>query len=125
MNKEHGDYHLEWQGDLLILSLSGSFNEIAITRFFQQVMGSFQSRSDRPWVLLSSLDKEMIGTPAVLEIIKTAYRWGEQHQCKAAAISGANIVINQLYLSFFEELSYPARIFEKKDDAVNWLSEQL
>lgn len=125
MNKEHGDYHLEWQGDLLILSLSGSFNEIAITRFFQQVMASFQSRSDRPWVLLSSLDKEMIGTPAVLEIIKTAYRWGEQHQCKAAAISGANIVINQLYLSFFEELSYPARIFEKKDEAVNWLSEQL
>ena len=125
MNKEHGDYHLEWQGDLLILSLSGSFNEIAITRFFQQVMGSFRSRSDRPWVLLSSLDKEMIGTPAVLDIIKTAYRWGEQHQCKAAAISGANIVINQLYLSFFEELSYPARIFEKKDEAVNWLSEQL
>jgi len=125
MNKEHGDYHLEWQGDLLILSLSGSFNEIAITRFFQQVMASFRTRPSRPWVLLSSLDKEMIGTPAVLEIIKTAYRWGEQHQCKAAAISGANIVINQLYLSFFEELSYPARIFEKKDEAVNWLSEQL
>lgn len=125
MLKEHGEYSFEWQGDLLILSLSGSFNDVAIERFFDQVLESFISREERPWALLSSIDGGMMGTPEVLDVIKGAYRWGEANQCKAAAISGANMVIDRIYRTFFESISYPTELFPEKDQAIEWLTSQL
>ena len=125
MLSEHGDYGFEWRGNLLILTLSGGFNEAAIAHFFQQVLASFAGRGDSPWAILSSIDKGMMGTPEVIKIIKTAYRWGETHYCKAAAISGANVIVHRIYSELFEKLSYDAELFDSKEEAIEWLENKL
>ena len=124
-DKLHGEFRFEWRGDLLILYLCGSFNENAIAAFFEEIMVSFSERKATPWVLLSALDRDMIGSPTVLEIIKNAYRWGQTNKCRAAAISGANVIIDHIYQDFFKTLTYPARLFEEQDDAIAWLNQQL
>ncbi len=123
--KEHGHYCFEWQGDLLILSLKGAFNEAAILSFFKDVLESVVTSKKTQWVLLSSLDRTMMGTPNVLEIIKNAYRWGETNGCVSAAISGANVVISKVFSDFFELISYDTKLFDHKQDAVDWLNVQL
>ena len=120
--KEHGNYSFEWQDDVLILSLSGAFNEVAIVSFFKQVLASVTHSGRARWVLLSSLDRKMMGTPMVFDIIKNAYRWGEANGCAAAAISGANVVVAHMFTEFFKNVSYPTRLFDQKQDAVDWLN---
>lgn len=120
--KEHGSYSFEWREDLLILSLSGAFNDIAIRTFFKQVLASVVGSGRTRWVLLSRLDRKMIGTPAVFDIIKNAYRWGEENGCVGAAISGANVVVDRMFSEFFKGISYPTQLFDFEQDAIHWLN---
>lgn len=119
--KEHGEYSFEWQGDILILHLSGSFNTQAILSFFNEVMMSLMKENKSQWALLSSIDQGMMGTPEVLQIIKQAYHFAEGNQCIGASISGANGIIANIFTQFFEDISYPTAIFDEHDDAIHWL----
>jgi len=123
--EEHGSYSFEWQGDILVLSLFGGFNEQAINRFFLQVTESILTSARPRWVLLSSVDEAMLGSPEVISIIKSAYMWGIDHGCVAAAISGANLVVRSIFSSYFEDLAFNTQNFDEKSEALLWLTAQL
>lgn len=125
MANEHGEYRFEWQGDLLIFTLSGGFNEAAIANFFQQVIQSLAQREFKPWVLLSDIDQNVMGTPEVHKAVKMGYKWAGHHGCCAAAISDPNLIIRHVYHDFFNQLPYDADIFTDRDQAIVWLNARL
>lgn len=122
---EHGQYKFDWQGDILVLSLQGGFNEVAIKNFFGQVTDSILVRQKPHWVLLSNVDSSMLGSPEVIGIIKSAYSWGIRKGCIAAAISGANLVVEDIFSNYFKTLAIPTALFAHQEDALQWLQRKL
>lgn len=118
---EHGEYSFEWQGSILILHLRGSFNTQAIVAFFSDVMRSLNEQQKPAWALLSSIDRDMMGTPEVVDIIKQAYRFAETYQCIGAAISGANSIIQNIFTDYFQHITYPTALFDTQPEAIIWL----
>lgn len=50
---QHGTYHLDWQGDVLIARYVGAWNELAAQNMHQEAMGLWAARKGKPWALLS------------------------------------------------------------------------
>ena len=123
--KEHGNYSFEWQQGILILSLQGAFNEQAITQFFNEVTQSVLASKRTHWVLLSRVDETMLGSLEVLDIIKGAYVWGMEQGCIAAAISGANFIVKDIFTSYFDTLAINTRICVDQQEAISWLAGEL
>ena len=64
---QHGAYHLDWQGDVLIAKYVGVWNEIAAKKMHQDAKQLWSIRNKKPWALLSDARSWEGGTAETFE----------------------------------------------------------
>ena len=82
---QHGSFSLVWRGDVLVLRLEGTWNEVAATRLREEGGRLARARAGRPWGLLSDTAAWEGATPEALDGIWSFFEDALQHDLIAAA----------------------------------------
>lgn len=82
---QHGRFSLTWRGDVLVLRLEGTWNEVAAMRLREQGGRLAHERAGRPWGLLSDTAAWEGATPEALDGIWAFFEDALQHGLVAAA----------------------------------------
>jgi hypothetical protein len=64
---QHGDFHSQWRGDVLIVTYTGSWNLQAVQALHASLLPSWQARAGKPWAMLTDASRWEGGTPEVLD----------------------------------------------------------
>ena len=65
---QHGSYTLHWQGNILLASYFGTWNEIAAQHLHRDALLLWQAHGHKPWALLSDGRQWEGGTAEALDI---------------------------------------------------------
>ena len=82
---QHGQFSLTWRGDVLVLRLEGTWNEVAATRLRDEGGRLARERAGRPWGLLSDTTAWEGATPEALDGIWAFFEDALAHGLLAAA----------------------------------------
>ena len=82
---QHGRFSLTWRGEVLVLRLEGTWNEVAAKRLREQGGRLARERAGRPWGLLSDTAAWEGATPEALDGIWAFFEDALQHGLVAAA----------------------------------------
>lgn len=78
-NKAHGDYTLEWQGEVLHAFPRGNFNEYCIIELKHVVLNNLAGR--KKWVLFERPTNKAGIIPEAIQELGKAYAEYQQHGC--------------------------------------------
>ena len=82
---QHGRFSLTWRGDVLVLRLEGTWNEVAATRLREEGGRLVRERAGSPWGLLSDTTAWEGATPEALDGIWAFFEDALAHGLIAAA----------------------------------------
>ncbi|MBR7800785.1 hypothetical protein [Undibacterium fentianense] len=123
---QHGYYQLRWQGDVMIVNYSETWNEITVRKLHQEARQSWEARGLRSWGFLSDASEWTGATPQAIEEWWLFFEDGVQHGMRAFT----GILSNELQALLLNRLTEKARALvpyqqsENIDQALNWLNQQ-
>jgi hypothetical protein len=82
---QHGHFRLIWRGDVLVLSLEGTWSDVAAQRLREAGGRLAREHADRPWGLLSDTTAWEGATPEALDGIWAFFEDALAHGLVAAA----------------------------------------
>lgn len=82
---QHGHFSLTWRGEVLVLRLEGTWNEVAAERLREEGGRLAREHADRPWGLLSDTAAWEGATPEALDGIWAFFEDALAHGLVAAA----------------------------------------
>ncbi|QLG89136.1 hypothetical protein HQ393_13280 [Chitinibacter bivalviorum] len=123
---QHGEFQLRWQGDVLIVTYSGLWNEQAVIALRSAVMPAWLARGGEPWAMLTNAAHWEGGTPEVLEAW-----WGFFEECVSyGLLAVTDILPSHFHALVVKSLAERAsqlvnyRRSNSMSDAARWLAEQ-
>jgi hypothetical protein len=124
---QHGRYSLRWQGDILIASYEGDWNEVAAQNLHRDARAMWLARGTAPWGLLSDARQWNGATPEAFEKWWEFFEDGVRHGMVAATdilpTSFHSLLVSPLAERASQRVSYqPSSSFE---EAEVWLNSQL
>ncbi len=102
----HGEYRLEWHGDILHSTPTGNFNEQGIHAYAQSLWQTVAKRSD--WVLYLHLGAAPGLTPEALHELIATYQQLERFGCIALVAEVPMLWAGFLETRLFSQLNLPA-----------------
>lgn len=98
----HGNWKLEWQGEVLTIRLFGAFNQEGLVELAEHVKSSIASHNISKWYLLEILDAEAMVTPEALAQLKALYDWYFASGCRSHALISKNVLQKEISLEISE-----------------------
>nr|WP_295082773.1 hypothetical protein [uncultured Roseateles sp.] len=123
---QHGEFTLRWQGDVLMASYSGIWNEEAARQLHNKATQLWQMREGRPWGLLSDGSRWEGGTPEALALWWGFFEDGVRHGLRAATDILPTSFHGLMVRALKERAERLAR-YQRSDsveDGLRWLSAQ-
>jgi hypothetical protein len=123
---QHGAYHLDWQGDVLIAQYIGAWNEIAAKSMHQEAALLWTARNGKPWALLSDARTWEGGTSETFEAWWAFFADGVAH----GLVCVTDILPSHFHALIVKDLADRSRqmaTYKNSRDlpeAVQWLAEQ-
>lgn len=118
---KHGEVSFDWKGDVLVIEVSGYFNEQGIKHYAPLLQESILEKDLNSWKRIEVWDDEALGCPETLALAKEIYNWYEENGCIAIAVVISNVVQKHVIESVFKS---SAEIFFEKSEAIDWLEKQ-
>lgn len=122
MFSSHGNFNIKTDGNIIVICLSGSFNDKSVIEFISEVKLAFKHLNGEQFgILLNAIDAEGV-TPEVYREIDKYNVWLNHQNIVAKAIVSQSPTLHQT-----SELLIPSRTpqnmkrFEKVEPAYNWL----
>ncbi len=126
MTVAHGEHTIDIQGDIILLKLIGSFNEMGAAKFTKGMKDAILSLKGAPFAILVD-DLEVIGgTPEAYAELELYNQWLNTQNMRAKAM----VIDSPVTLAIIEKYA-PSRakqnisIFNNRDDAILWLKASL
>jgi hypothetical protein len=120
MNK-HGEFLLSWEVNLLVVKAKGPFNEEGTFAGIVEIEKFVSAKNIAPWCKLGIWDKESLGSPVALQMVKDYHEWCIKNGC----VRTAYVVHNSIQKSVAEKLyGSKAKVFRLESEARKWLFSQ-
>lgn len=124
---EHGIYSVKLESNLLKITLSGMFNELATQAVCQQIQMKVESLQGKVFGILLDCKAYEGSTPEAHQVSNQHLLWLNQHNCTARAIIYSkkfhfNIVKNEQPALYQLQ---NRREFQDQNEAQSWLKSQL
>ncbi|WP_286234527.1 hypothetical protein [Thalassotalea sediminis] len=123
----HGDYHIEKEGNILVVDAHGPFNEITAHAYVEDMQKACEQYQGKPWGLLVTFYGNSIFTPeaekALVDV--TRYRMQRGMIANASVIVESNSAdIQQMQLRrVYQACNLKFHVFADIVSAKNWLVE--
>lgn len=80
--KAHGNWHINWVGNLLVIDLEGSFNKEGVEAAQNAIRESVLERNLSHWNRVEIYHENTLATPDALDDIRSFLKWYEQQGCE-------------------------------------------
>ncbi len=123
---EHGGHSIVVNGNIIVLKLTGAFNEYGVFKFTQDVKGVIESFNGKIFSILVNNLELLGGTPEAYAELEKYNKWLNNQNMVAKAMvikSSATLgIINSLVPSIKLQ---NMKDFDNKYEAIEWLKSQL
>lgn len=123
--RAHGLYEFSHQENILIIKVSGSWNEEGAHEFdrdFRQLVSSF---ADKPWGSIVDAKEWQLATPEVWETVYQTAIWASEHNHTfEAVICDQEVAKHLMEQRFHITPNLKKQYFETKEAALAWCQEQ-
>ena len=123
---QHGAYSLRWQGDILMATYSGAWNEVAAKNLHREARAMWAGREASPWGLLSDALDWDGGTPEALHAWWEFFEDGVKH----GMVAVTDVLPSHFHAVMVRDLAEralrlaPYRNSASIEDGLAWLGEQ-
>jgi len=93
----HGYIGIKWEGDMLILNLTGPFNVEGAEYYANEIRESVRNWTVSTWKRLALLCPDSFGSPDVTAVMQQINYWYIENGCIASAIVSNCLIHSQLY----------------------------
>ena len=122
---EHGDYSISLDGNMIIVRVSGGFNEYGVRKLKNEIESIVKHLKDGRFSLLFNYLEVEGGTPeAFLELNKASLWLNAQNLIAFATVSKSRYHMDLLKQKVPDRKSNAITNFDNEVDAVNWLKKQ-
>jgi hypothetical protein len=126
MGKQHGEVSFTLQGNIIIATLVGSFNEVGAQKYTEGLKDYINGLGKEAFAILVDNSLMNGGTPEAYQVLEKYNQWLNTINMIAKAIVVQNSVTNDLieFLSPSIKLQ-TVKSFNEKSAALVWLQEKL
>ncbi|GEM_PF-3009927 len=124
LNEPHGETHIHWQGDILIVKAVGPFNIEGIEASLLTLKETIASSNKSTWYRLDYADDNTFGDLEVIKGIGKSFFWSFENGCQSIASVTSNSLQRTLFESFLARHDLNLHPFDYEEDALNWLKTQ-
>lgn len=123
---QHGSYTLNWQGNILLVSYFGTWNDIAVKHLHRDALLLWQAHGEKPWALLSDGRQWESATAEALDAWWLFFEEGLRHgMCAVTDIMPSNfhaMMVSPLAQRASQLTRYTHS--HDYDAAIAWLNQQ-
>ncbi|MCW8833134.1 MAG: hypothetical protein OQK09_16900 [Colwellia sp.] len=116
--QSHGKLTLEWEGNVLVVTPQGPFNEEGAIEGITTLKETVLTTKVEKWTRLELWEENTLGSPTVIDYVRESYLWCVEHGCSATAIVVKNNFQHSLIEKYFTN---NIGVFQNKRDAMDWL----
>ena len=125
--QQHGQYTLQWQGDILLAFYTGDWNHVCSQNLHRDARVLWAARGGAPWALLSDGSEWGSGTPESLDVWWQFFEDGVRH----GMIAVSDILPSHFHTRMLSPLAERAsrlvhyRRSSTRAEAADWLLGEL
>ena len=124
MDIPHGKHSIDFINETLVVTLTGTFNDLAVERWTNEVKEIVSTYSGKPFKMLMDLSSTSGGTPEAFDVANRYNQWLNTQNLIAKAIIYSckmNEAIEQKYV-WAKEIQN-IKTFNNRREAFDWLNE--
>lgn len=122
---QHGQYRIETASQLLVLTLTGAWNEYTAKKMCQELYTCAKPLSTQPWALLTDVSNWELGPPEMWPLLEKVHLWANDHNLHYNAVIAVNrmqrLIIKRTHRPF---TNVNTSLFTTRTKAENWLTTQ-
>ena len=126
MGNQHGEVSFALQGNIIIATLVGSFNELGAEQYTEGLKSYINEFSQDPFAIL--VDNSLMdgGTPEAYQVLEKYNQWLNTTNMIAKAIVVQNSVTNELIEFLSPSIKFQTvKCFIEKVNAMEWPEEKV
>ncbi|NMP31312.1 hypothetical protein HII17_07040 [Thalassotalea sp. M1531] len=126
IQNQHGCVHIECQGNIIIATLTGAFNDLGANTYAQGVEKVVESFHENKYAILVDNTKLEGGTPEAYQIVEQHNQWLNSTSLVAKAFVVRSEVTTNLIKSLSPSVNQQTtKSFNEKSEAMKWLQTLL
>jgi hypothetical protein len=125
MYSQHGESVIQVQGDLIIINVSGAFNEEGMSKSIENLKAVVETFSEKKFKLLIDYSDTEGATPQAYKRNNEGNAWlNSQNMAAKAIVIRSSVLLGILESRTPERKSQNAKNFDNKPSALAWLKTQ-
>lgn len=126
LGDKHGDIDLSLDGNIIIATFVGSFNEECIVEYSDNIKAMVAEFGDQPFAILVDNRKLEGGTPEAYGVLEGYNQWLLTTKIVAKAFITPSSITMDIINSYAPSIKVQnSKNLSSKEEALDWLKEQL